>query len=118
MVVHCVVEADAVDTKVLNPVETDVTHEFLRAGIPKIQVLEPRERASKCAGVGAVLSVSVEVLIREVRTDMVEHAIHDHMETTSVTGGHQSLEPGELLSRVLQVVRVAVFNSEVLEWLV
>ncbi len=103
-----VVEADAVDVEVVDPVEADIANELLGAAVVIIEIEQAGETSAKGADVRTGLGILVQPAIRKALgftadriliADVIEHTVHDHMNAARVTFAHQPLEPRQAIDR-------------------
>ena len=63
----------------------DWQREFLGTAIVEVQVLQTWERATERPGKRAVVDIQIEVLVRKVRMNVVEDAVHDDVNIALMT---------------------------------
>ncbi len=118
MVIHRIVEPNPVDLERIDPIQAYIANEIARALVVEIEVLQAGESTCEGARVRAVLLIEIKHLIREIRADVVEDAVHDDVDAARVAGRDQPFEPGDLFLRPIEIIGVSILHGEVLIGLV
>jgi hypothetical protein len=96
----CIVEANAVNAELVDPVEAYVADEFACASVVKVEIRKPGELTAEAADVRARIGILVHpeigkasALLRAHVAHVIEDAVHDHVYPAIVAFTHQPFQP-------------------------